>query len=116
MLVQFNTDHNIDGHARLERYAEDAISGALARFADRITRVEVHLSDENSATKKGGNDHRCLLEARLANLNPVSVSHLAATREEALDGALDKLEGMIDANLSRIFDPKGGASFGDQPT
>jgi hypothetical protein len=115
MHVQFNTDHNIDGHARLQQYANDAIADTLGRFAERITRVEVHLSDVNSATKGGKDDHRCLLEARLANLNPVSVSHLAPTREEALDGALDKLERLIDSTLGKIFDPKGGPSFGDQP-
>lgn len=115
MQVQFNTGHNIDGHARLQKYAEDAITGTLDRFADRITRVEVHITDENSNAKGGKDDHRCLLEARLANLQPVSVSHLAATREEALDGALDKLERVIDSTLSKIFDPKGGPSFGDVP-
>ena len=115
MQVQLNTGHDIDGHARLQKYTEDAIADTLGRFSDRITRVEVHLTDVNSASKGGEEDHRCLLEARLANLSPVSVSHLAATREEALDGALDKMERVIDSTLEKIFDPKGGPSFGDQP-
>ncbi len=115
MQIQLNTGHNIDGHAVLQRYVEDAITGTLGRFAERITRVEVHLSDENSKAKGGDADHRCLLEARLANLSPVSVSHLGATLEEALDGALVKMERVIDSTVSRIFDPKGGASYGDQP-
>ncbi len=115
MQIQINTDHNIDGHARLQQYAEDAIATALARFDERVTRVEVHLSDVNGTGKGGKDDHRCLLEARMANLQPVTTTHSAATREEALDGALDKLERVIDSTLGRIFDPKGGASYGDLP-
>lgn len=115
MHVQFNTDHNIDGHQRLQQYAERAVADVLGRFGDRITRVEVHLSDVNSKAKGGNDDHRCLLEARLATLAPVSVSHLAPTREEALDGALTKLERVIDTTLEKLFDPKGGPSFGDAP-
>ncbi len=115
MQIQVNTDHHIDGHARFQKHAEAVIGAALARFADRVTRVEVHLSDENGTGKGGKDDHRCLLEVRMANLQPVTASHSAANSEDALEGALDKLERVIDGTLGRIFDPKGGASFGDLP-
>jgi ribosome-associated translation inhibitor RaiA len=70
-------------------------------FAAQITRVEVHLSDENS-DKGGDNDKRCLLEARLAGLRPVVVSHRAATLQQAIDGAAEKLERSIESTLGRL--------------
>jgi ribosome-associated translation inhibitor RaiA len=45
---------------------------------------------------------RCLLEARLAGLQPVTVSHQAATMEQAVDGAVDKLKRSLDSTLERL--------------
>lgn len=63
MQIQFNTDNNIRGSEELRAPQEQTISRSLDRFCDRITRLEVHLNDENS--HKGGVDRRCMLEARL---------------------------------------------------
>ena len=52
MHIQVNTDDNIDGDDALIAQVEAEIRDGLSRFADQITRVEVHLSDENAA--KGG--------------------------------------------------------------
>ncbi len=43
------------------------------RFADRLTRVEVHISDTN-AGKQGKHDKRCVLEARPRGMDPVVVT------------------------------------------
>ena len=61
MNIQVNTDHNIEGSAELNSYVQSSLAEAFARFKVAITRIEVHLSDEN-AGKTGGNDKRCLLE------------------------------------------------------
>lgn len=90
MLVQINTDRNIEGHEALARRVEDKVRAALDRYGDRLTRVEVHLGDENSDKKGGGADQRCTLEARPAGLRPIAVRHEAATLELAIDGALEK--------------------------
>lgn len=74
----------------------------MKRFGDQITRVEVHLSDENSDKKSGKKDKRCLIEARLAGLQPLAVSHEAATMEHAVDGAVDKLMRSIDTTLGKL--------------
>src|SRR5690349_6039566 len=76
MQIHVNTDRNIEGSARMTAYFTDTLHGALDRFQDQITRVDVHLSDEN-AEKEGSDDKRCLLEARLKGLKPVVVSHYA---------------------------------------
>jgi ribosome-associated translation inhibitor RaiA len=95
MHVQVNTDKNIPGDERLIEYTEALIQDSLARFVDRVTRVEVHLADENGADKHAGDDKRCSLEARLAGMQPVAVTHRAATVKDALSGAVDKLEKML---------------------
>ena len=102
MQVQINTDTNIVGNEDLAQQVEAIVRGALDRFSEQITRVEVHLSDGNSDNKFGTKDKRCLLEARLAGLQPVSVSHQAATLEQAVDGAVEKLKRSLDSTLGRL--------------
>jgi hypothetical protein len=43
-----------------------------------------------------------VLEARLAGLQPIAVSHQASTIELALSGAADKLERSIENTLGRL--------------
>lgn len=101
MHVQVNTDRSVKGSARLARYVESAVQSSLERFSTRLTRVEVHLSDENS-TKPGTDDKRCLMEARLAGLRPIAVRHKAATLEQAIDGATGKLERALESRLGKL--------------
>ena len=49
MKVQINTDKNIEGSERLESYFSTEITRVLSRFDDKVTRIEVHFGDENSA-------------------------------------------------------------------
>lgn len=115
MQVQLNTDNYIAGTAELTTQVEQVVGSALARFAERITRVEVYLSDENSDKKMGEADKRCVLEARVAGLQPITVREFGATIEQALDGATDKLVQTLDRQLGKLDDKKGRTSFaGDQ--
>jgi len=47
MIIQVNTDHNIEGSAELNTYIETSLSEVFERFKVAITRIEVHLGDEN---------------------------------------------------------------------
>jgi ribosome-associated translation inhibitor RaiA len=105
MQIQLNTDHNVEGHEALAAQISGAVESALSRFGDHITRVEVHLSDEN-ADKSGKHDKRCLMEARLEGRQPIAVTHQAATLDQAVDGAADKLTRMIESTLGRLRDQK----------
>ena len=102
MKIQINTDSNIAGNDQLRGEVETLLRGALDRFSEKITRLEVHLSDENSDKKSGVDDIRCLLETRLAGLQPIVVSHEAATPQEAVDGAAEKLKRSLDSTLGRL--------------
>lgn len=100
MIVQINTDNNVEGHARLKAYISEELESALARFEDKVTRLEVHLGDENS-DKSGVNDKRCLIEARPVNMQPVAVTNFADTTEKAFQGALDKIKKVLDTTFEK---------------
>ena len=106
MQIQINTDHNIEGHEALAAQVSGVVESALSRFSDHITRVEVHLSDENSDKKGGHDDMRCMMEARLEGRQPIAVTHQAATLDQAVDGAADKLARLIESTLGRLRDQR----------
>jgi len=113
--VQVNTDHNIHGSEELNLYVKDTVNASLGRFGTQVTRVEIHLSDDNGS-KSHGDDKRCLLEARPANHQPLVVTHVGATVDEALDGAVDTMEKLLDRTFAKLHDPKGRPSLGKDTT
>lgn len=103
MKIQINTDGHIEGNEALAAQLRATVDQALARFSERVTRVEVHLSDENGA-KHGQQDQRCLLEARLEGRQPVVVTDHAATLEQAVQGAASKLAHLLESTLARLHE------------
>ncbi len=101
MQIQINTGNGIDNKDSLESWADAEIKNALARFSEDVTRIEVHLSDENS-DKKHGTDKRCVMEARLANHQPVAVDHQADTLDQAFRGAEGKLKRLLESTLGKL--------------
>lgn len=101
MIIQVNTDSSIENDAGLTAHVESVVEKALGRFSEKITRIEVHLHDEN-AHKSGDDDKRCLLEVRLAGLQPQAVSHHAETTDKALSGACDKMKSLLESLLGRL--------------
>ncbi len=101
MKIQINSDHNIVVDAPLSAVLESSVADTLKHLEDRITRIEVHLSDVNG--NKGGNDDkRCMMEARPAGQQPVAVTDEAATVEEAVHGAANKLKRLLDHHFGRL--------------
>ena len=113
MQVLVNSDHHIVGGEDLTERVQGLVEGRLERFAARITRVEVHLEDLNSATRGvraallSQRDKRCMMEARVGGLKPIAVSHEAPTLTEAIHVAADKLEREIAHALGRLEDKAG---------
>ena len=103
MQIQINTDHNIQSSEALEAWAKGVVESALVRARDHITRVEIHLSDENSH-KSGQNDKRCMMEARLEGRHPIAVTEHAASIDLAVNGAAGKLARMIESVDGRAAD------------
>lgn len=48
MKIKINTDNKIPGREELAEQAKATVKSTLAHLAEHITRVEVHLRDENS--------------------------------------------------------------------
>ncbi len=101
MVIQLNSDNNILGTEGLSEHISSTLTNALQRYDQQITRVEVHLADENG-NKSGGNDKRCTLEARLEGINPVVVSNHGDTIDHAVKGAIDKLKSSLESTLGRL--------------
>lgn len=101
MLVEVNTDKNIKNSERLIEYCKSMVEAELDRFAEHITRVEIHLSDENGE-KGGEDDKRCLIETKLKGKSPVAVKNTASNVDDAISGAIDKLSKVLDTSIDKM--------------
>jgi hypothetical protein len=101
MQIQVNGDNQIHAREKLAAQVEEVVGGALQRFGERISRVEVHLTDENHL-KNGQAEKKCLIEAHITGHASTAVSHHAHTLEQAVGGAAHKLERAIDHTLGRL--------------
>ncbi|BBP68970.1 ribosomal subunit interface protein [Pseudomonas sp. Seg1] len=101
MQIQVNSDNHIQSSQRLEEWVRTTIESTLERYEEDLTRVEVHLSDENG-DKPGPHDMRCQLEARPKGHQPISVTHKADSLEQAIDGAAEKLEHALEHLFGKL--------------
>lgn len=105
MQINVNTDKTIERHAGLDDHVHKVVEAALHRFGEHISRVEVHLS-ENNAQKSSDGDIRCLMEARINGYQPIAVSDHNATLHQSINGAADKLQRSIESALGRLYDKR----------
>jgi hypothetical protein len=98
--VLLHADHTGGDHEALAARIDGVVSGALKHFSAHITRVEVHLADENGS-RGGPEDKRCMMEARLEGHHPVAVTHHAETIASAIHGAAYGLAKAIGGVLGR---------------
>jgi ribosome-associated translation inhibitor RaiA len=106
MQIQVHTDHNTDGREKVVDYVRWLLEDALSHFSSHITRIDVHLGDENGA-KGGSDDKRCMMEARLHSRHPIAVTQHAATMDEAIDGAARKLKRALAHEVERLHEHRG---------
>jgi len=103
MFIEIQTDNHLDQTNQLREMVQATFEQALDRFADQITHLEVHLTDENSH-KGGDHDHRCAVEVRLEGHQPLGVSHEAPSTDLAIDGAADKIVSVVEHTLGKLHD------------
>ena len=109
MKIQVNSDKTIAVDASLTRFVDDQVSRALSRFAIKLTRVEVHLSDVDDR-KTGHADKRCLVEVRPMGARPVSVSARATKMSSAIGEALAKMQRLLNTFFGRRGRPRVAVS------
>jgi ribosome-associated translation inhibitor RaiA len=103
MQIQINSDKNIDITIDSKQDYKAKTEKKLDRFESIITRIEVHLSDENSE-KSGLNDKKCLIEARMLNRQPIIVTDTSDVIEKSFSSALNKLRRKLDSIVGKMRD------------
>lgn len=89
MIVQINAG-DIDSSNALRHHTHDAVEAALKHVAEKVTRVEVHLHDDN-ANKSAADDKRVTMEARIAGQKPLVVEHATDDLYKSITEAAQKL-------------------------
>ena len=101
MQVLVNSDHHISSSQSVAERVATILLDSVDRFADRLTRVEVHLNDVNGP-KQGERDKRVTMEARVVGrAPPVAVTDEAASLLQAIEGASRKLERALERAFGR---------------
>ena len=114
MQIQVNSNNSIDTGESFERWANTELNESFSRFKEDITRIEVHMSDQNG--EKITPDHKnCMMEARLSNREPVAVNHQAPSQDEAFRGASDKLKRVLEHSLGKLRDHRLRESIRHEP-
>jgi len=100
MTIQINSDKTLTWEKRSSDFFTDQIAEALERYESHITRIEVHLKDENGK-KEGIKDITCSLEARLQGKKPIAVTSQGDTVDLAIAGAISKIKKAIKTTIER---------------
>lgn len=114
MQVLVNANNSVELKQKTIEWAQDEVENVLERFSNHLTRVELHLNDTN-AGKEGDNDKYCSVEAHVPGRSPLAVTHKAESFDQALAGALEKMDRMLDKTLGRLQNKKGRTPMGGQP-
>ncbi|WP_228242900.1 HPF/RaiA family ribosome-associated protein [Porphyrobacter sp. GA68] len=100
MHVQFNSDSSVMGTENVAERIETRVREKLSRFEDRLTRLEIHVQDEN-AKRGGADDKNCTIEARPSGGAPLSASARAGDVDAAAAQAADKLVSLLDTHFGK---------------
>lgn len=108
MQVQVNSNQ-IQSSQRFQEWVSATIEDQLEHFDDFLTRVEVHVTDDN-AHKAGASDKRCQIEMRPKGHQALSVTHKAESLVLAVNGAAEKarhaLEHLTGKLSARVVPPR----------
>lgn len=100
MDILINTDKTLKSEKRLHDFFSSQIAEELDRFASHISRIEVHLKDENGK-KEGHNDITCVLEARMEGKQPIAVTSQAGSIEAAVSASISKIKASLTTIIGR---------------
>lgn len=100
MQIQFNSDSSVMGTENVADRIGEQVRRKLARFEERLTRLEVHVSDEN-ARKGGGDDKACTIEARPRGGRAIGVTEHAADIDTAARQAATTLAQRLERHFGK---------------
>lgn len=100
MQFQFNSDSSVMGTENVAERIEAQLRERLARFEDRLSRLEVHVRDENGP-KGGGDDKACMIEARIKGEKPIGVTGRAGDVDAAARIAANTLVQRLERHFGK---------------
>lgn len=116
MQINVNTDNTINKHQGLDEHVDTVVRSSIGRFGDHVTRVDVHLTNENKEKKADGGNG-CMMEARVSGYTPVVVHEHANDLHQAINNAGGKLARALDSAIGRLQDKNKHTSPAiDDPT
>ena len=107
MEILVNTASHVPGGEDFAAHVRETVEKHLHHWAEKISRVEVHVTDENGE-KSGQQDQRCVMEARPRGMQPLAVTHKAANRHLAVLGAAERLQHLVSNQLGKRQDHRQG--------
>lgn len=113
MQVLINSNQ-IQTSVQFQEWVTAAVVNELERFDDFLTRVEVHVSDEN-AHKSGARDKRCQIEMRPKGHQPISVSNHDESLELAVNGAAEKARHALEHLVGKLDDRSNPPKMAEAP-
>ena len=99
MQIQVNAS-DVQSSEAITSHVIERVESALSRWADHVTRVEVHLHDVNG--HKSGVDKCCKMEVRLKHHQPMAVEDMSDDLYEAVRGAAKKLTTRVQRTLEKL--------------
>ena len=109
MQIQVYADNRIENSSKLIEWTQETVTTKLGRFDEQLTRVAVHITDENGE-KAGAQDKRCQSEARPRGLQPISVTHKSDSIRLSVDGALEKMHTALTSQLGKLRSKRPASS------
>lgn len=100
MMVQINAG-DIQSSQALREHVHQAVAAALKHVSEKMTRVEVHLRDDN-AGKSAADDKRVTMEGRIAGQPPLVVEHATDDLYKSITATASKLGRAVKNRLERI--------------
>ncbi|MGH8852668.1 MAG: HPF/RaiA family ribosome-associated protein, partial [Telluria sp.] len=90
-------------HQGLDEHVQSVVQGSIGRFGEQVTRVDVHLSNENKEKQADGGNN-CMMEARVSGYQPIVVNEHSADLHQSVKNAGAKLARALDSALGRLQD------------
>lgn len=100
MLVQINFG-DVQHSKAIASWAEERIRAQLGHLTEKLTRVEVHLRDDNSSAKSSDDDKRCVMEGRIAGRRPLAVDHSGGDLYKVIDETAGKLSRAVRTDVEK---------------
>ncbi|MCC5812592.1 MAG: HPF/RaiA family ribosome-associated protein [Ectothiorhodospiraceae bacterium] len=100
MQLQLNAGQGVELSEALEAHIKQQLQSVERRFGERLTRIEVYLTDVNGP--KGGANKLCKLEARPRGQGPVVAESLHEDAYAAVSGASRRLESVLSTHYGKL--------------